>query len=82
MGNNFASYTCAGKHRSETSCGQSDIMKSGLEYFTSLYDCFAWRPPKSIPSRFCELRGGIAADFLICVVPSLKHDLKLSKVRD
>ena len=31
---------------------------------------------------FLQLGGGIAADFPICVVPSLKHDLQLGKVRD
>ena len=38
---------------------------------------------KNAPIAFLQLGGGISADFPICVVPSLKHDLKLhGKVRD
>jgi deoxyhypusine synthase len=38
---------------------------------------------KTAPIAFLQLGGGIAADFPICVVPSLKHDLQLhNKVRD
>jgi deoxyhypusine synthase len=38
---------------------------------------------KKAPIAFLQLGGGISADFPICVVPSLKHDLMLhGKVRD
>ena len=56
-------------------------MKSGLEYFTYLYDWYMENSAKS-PIAFLQLGGGIAADFPICVVPSLKHDLGVKKVRD
>jgi deoxyhypusine synthase len=56
-------------------------MKSGLEYFTSLYDWYM-ENSKNTPIAFLQLGGGIAADFPICAVPSLKHDLGLPKVRD
>jgi deoxyhypusine synthase len=56
-------------------------MKGGLEYFTSLYDWYM-EESKDSPIAFLQLGGGIAADFPICVVPSLKHDLQQGKVRD
>lgn len=82
MGNIFASYTYQGKHRK----GQGlvldpNIMKSGLEYFTSLYEWYLETSRKS-PIAFLQLGGGISGDFPICVVPSLKHDLQLAKIRD
>jgi deoxyhypusine synthase len=82
MGNIFASYTYAGKYRNKASPTVSPtVMKSGLEYFTSLYDWYM-EESKSTPIAFLQLGGGIAADFPICVVPSLKHDLQQKKVRD
>ena len=57
------------------------IMKSGLEYFTWMYDWYM-ETAKNAPIAFLQLGGGIAADFPICVVPSIKHDLKHRKVRD
>jgi deoxyhypusine synthase len=82
MGNIFASYTYSGKHRKykEVVLDQN-IMKSGLEYFTFLYDWYLENSKKS-PIAFLQLGGGIAADFPICVVPSIKHDLRLHKARD
>ncbi len=82
MGNIFASYTYDGKYREDRSVilNQS-VMKSGLEYFTYLYDWYQ-DISKDHPVAFLQLGGGIAADFPICVVPSLKHDLQLGKVRD
>ncbi len=82
MGNIFASYTYNGKYRKDKDpLLDPTIMKGGLEYFTSLYD---WYMEESAhhPIAFLQLGGGIAADFPICVVPSLKHDLKHHKVRD
>ncbi|MEK7218654.1 MAG: deoxyhypusine synthase family protein [Patescibacteria group bacterium] len=82
MGNIFASYTYTGKHRKDNGPVVSpDVMKSGLEYFTFLYDWYM-ETSKDHPIAFLQLGGGIAADFPICVVPSLKHDLRLPKVRD
>lgn len=82
MGNIFASYTYAGKYRSDSGpVIDPNIMKSGLEYFTSLYDWYM-ETSEAHPIAFLQLGGGIAADFPICVVPSLKHDLKHPKVRD
>ncbi len=83
MGNIFASYTYNGKYREDKSVVLSpSIMKGGLEYFTWLYDWYMENSKKS-PIAFLQLGGGIAADFPICVVPSLKHDLLLhNKVRD
>lgn len=82
MGNIFASYTYSGKYRNPKSpLLNQNIMKSGLEYFTSLYDWYM-EESKNAPIAFLQLGGGIAADFPICAVPSLKHDLGLPKVRD
>ncbi len=90
MGNIFASYTYDGKYRPKNGPGSKNgqpivlnqtIMKSGLEYFTMLYDWYMEESKKS-PIAFLQLGGGIAADFPICVVPSLKHDLQVPKVRD
>ncbi len=83
MGNIFASYTYNGKYREDTSVLlNQNIMKSGLEYFTSLYDWYM-DTAKDHPVAFLQLGGGISADFPICAVPSLKHDLGLhDKVRD
>jgi deoxyhypusine synthase len=82
MGNIFASYTYTGKYRKDKKIVfNQNIMKSGLEYFTMLYDWYMENSKKH-PIAFLQLGGGIAADFPICVVPSLKHDLQLPKVRD
>lgn len=82
MGNIFASYTYNGKYRQDKSVLlDPNIMKSGLEYFTMLYDWYM-DASKDHPIAFLQLGGGIAADFPICVVPSLKHDLQLENVRD
>lgn len=83
MGNIFASYTYGGKYRKDkTNVLNQSIMKSGLEYFTYLYDWYM-ENSKDTPIAFLQLGGGIAADFPICVVPSIKHDLQLhDKVRD
>jgi deoxyhypusine synthase len=82
MGNIFASYTYNGKYRrSGAVVLDQNIMKSGLEYFTSMYDWYLEKS-KNSPIAFLQLGGGIAADFPICAVPSIKHDLKMHKVRD
>lgn len=78
MGNIFASYTYGGKRRKNKKDVVFDpnIIKSGLEYFTWMYDWYM-DTAKESPIAFLQLGGGIAADFPICIVPSLKHDLKL-----
>lgn len=83
MGNIFASYTYGGKYRKDKSIVlDPTIMKGGLEYFTWMYDWYM-ETAKDVPVAFLQLGGGIAADFPICIVPSLKHDLQLhGKVRD
>jgi len=79
MGNIFASYTYDGKYRPKGSVVlDQNVMKTGLEYFTSLYDWYM-EESKDAPIAFLQLGGGIAADFPICVVPSLKHDLQYGK---
>ena len=82
MGNIFASYTYDGKYRANKDIVlDQNVMKTGLEYFTSLYDWYM-EASKESPVAFLQLGGGIAADFPICVVPSLKHDLQYKNVRD
>ncbi len=83
MGNIFASYTYGGKHKKKgIPTVNGAVMKTGLDYFTSLYDWYL-EESKDAPIAFLQLGGGIAADFPICVVPSIKHDLQLhGKVRD
>ncbi|OGJ56171.1 hypothetical protein A2706_02425 [Candidatus Peribacteria bacterium RIFCSPHIGHO2_01_FULL_51_35] len=81
-GNIFASYTYVGKYKGKDGKMVSPtVMKSGLEYFTSLYDWYM-EESKDAPIAFLQLGGGIAADFPICIVPSLKHDLLYQGVRD
>lgn len=83
MGNIFASYTYGGKHKAkDMPTVNPAVMKSGLEYFTWLYDWYL-EESKDSPIAFLQLGGGIAADFPICVVPSIKHDLQMHDgVRD
>ncbi len=82
MGNIFASYVYNGPHKKKEDTSVSgSVMKTGLEYFGFLYDWYQAESANA-PIAFLQLGGGIAADFPICVVPSLKHDLKLKKVRD
>jgi deoxyhypusine synthase len=82
MGNIFASYTYAGPHKKKGDVTASpSVMKSGLDYFHLMYDWYL-KESKQHPIAFLQLGGGIAADFPICVVPSIKHDLRLPKVRD
>ncbi|MDO8581850.1 MAG: deoxyhypusine synthase family protein [bacterium] len=82
MGNIFASYCYDGKHRKDDGPRLDPmLMKTGLEYFGLMYDWYMDASKKS-PIAFLQLGGGISADFPICAVPSLKHDLKLKGVRD
>lgn len=83
MGNIFASYTYNGPQKKKGNIVlDGKVMKTGLEYFHLMYNWYM-KESKTAPIAFLQLGGGISADFPICVVPSLKHDLKLhGKVRD
>jgi deoxyhypusine synthase len=82
MGNIFASYTYDGPHKKKGATSvDRNVMKTGLDYFHLMYDWYL-KESKKHPIAFLQLGGGIAADFPICVVPSIKHDLHLEKVRD
>jgi deoxyhypusine synthase len=82
MGNIFASYTYNGPHKQKGSTTVSPyVMKGGIDYFHLMYDWYL-KESKKHPIAFLQLGGGIAADFPICVVPSIKHDLHLTEARD
>jgi deoxyhypusine synthase len=67
FGNIFASYVKTGE------CS-AHIAKSGVEYMVAFYDQYrALSAGEGV--GFFQVGGGIAGDFPICVVPSLKHDL-------
>ncbi len=69
LGNIFAGYCKSGELN-------PSIVKSGIEYMNALYD---WYPELSKDGSglgFFQIGGGISGDFPICVVPSIKYDLK------
>ena len=72
FGNIFASHVKLGE------CSAS-IVKSGIEYMAEFYDQYA-ELSKGAGIGFFQIGGGIAGDFPICVVPSIKYDLQ-RKVR-
>ena len=72
FGNIFASHVKFGE------CS-AQIVKSGIEYMAGLYDDYK-RLSKGAGIGFFQIGGGIAGDFPICVVPSIKYDLQ-EKVR-
>ncbi len=68
FGNIFASYVKTGE------CSPL-IVKSGIEYMAAFYD--QYRELSAGPGvGFFQIGGGIAGDFPICVVPSIKYDLQ------
>ncbi len=77
FGNIFAS------HVKFNDCSAS-IVKSGIEYMANLYDDYKVLSKGSTSGGrgvgFFQIGGGIAGDFPICVVPSIKYDLQ-EKVR-
>jgi deoxyhypusine synthase len=82
MGNIFASYCYSGRLKKRgIPTVDPAVMRSGIEYFHLMYDWYSTTARKA-PVAFLQLGGGIAGDFPICVVPSLKHDLGLHKMRD
>jgi deoxyhypusine synthase len=68
FGNIFASHVKTGE------CSAA-ISKSGIEYMAAFYDNY-----RELSSGqgvgFFQIGGGIAGDFPICVVPSIKYDLE------
>jgi deoxyhypusine synthase len=68
FGNIFASYVKTGE------CSAS-IAKSGIEGMAAFYEQYnALSTGKGV--GFFQIGGGIAGDFPICVVPSIKYDLQ------
>jgi deoxyhypusine synthase len=68
FGNIFASYVKTGE------CSAS-IVKSGIEYMAAFYDQYG-ELSQGKGVGFFQIGGGIAGDFPICVVPSIKYDLQ------
>ena len=69
FGNIFAAHVKAGD------CSAS-IAKSGIEYMGAFYDQYG-KLSEGAGVGFFQIGGGIAGDFPICVVPSLKYDMEL-----
>ncbi len=67
FGNIFASYV---KHGD---CAATSV-KSGIEYMANFYDQYRTLS-QGAGVGFFQIGGGIAGDFPICVVPSLKYDM-------
>ena len=68
FGNIFASYVKTGE------CNPS-IVRSGIEYMSAFYDQYR-ELSAGEGVGFFQIGGGIAGDFPICVVPSIKYDLE------
>lgn len=69
FGNIFASHVKLGD-------AKASIAKSGIEYMTTFYDQYQ-KLSRGAGIGFFQIGGGIAGDFPICVVPSLKYDIKV-----
>lgn len=69
LGNIFAGYCKAGEVSPK-------IMKTGVEYMMYLYDKYQELSKDGSGLGFFQIGGGISGDFPICVVPSIKYDLK------
>lgn len=69
LGNIFASYCKSGEL-------DISIMKTGIEYMMYLYDEYEILSKDGPGLGFFQIGGGISGDFPICVVPSIKYDLK------
>jgi len=68
FGNIFASHVKTGE------CSAA-IVKSGIEYMADFYDQYQ-KLARGRGCGFFQIGGGIAGDFPICVVPSIKYDLQ------
>ncbi len=73
FGNIFASHVKHGE------CNAS-IVKSGVEYMAEFYDQYQ-QMSTGEGVGFFQIGGGIAGDFPICVVPSLKYDMEVKDVK-
>lgn len=67
FGNIFAGYVKTGE------CSALSV-KSGIEYMVNFYDQYR-ELSSGAGVGFFQIGGGIAGDFPICVVPSIKYDL-------
>ncbi len=73
FGNIFTSYVKTGEV-------SASIAKSGVEYMADFYDRYReLSAGKGV--GFFQIGGGIAGDFPICVVPSIKYDLGDDQVK-
>ncbi len=68
FGNIFASHVKLGD-------ASASIVKSGIEYMANFYDQYR-ELSTGTGCGFFQIGGGIAGDFPICVVPSIKYDLE------
>ncbi len=68
FGNIFASHVKLG-------AASASIVKSGIEYMATFYDQYR-ELSTGAGVGFFQIGGGIAGDFPICVVPSIKYDLE------
>ena len=69
LGNIFAGYCKNGEIN-------SGVMKNGVEYMMYFYDQYRELAQDGPGLGFFQIGGGISGDFPICVVPSIKYDLK------
>ena len=58
----------------------ASIAKSGIEYMAAFYDQYQ-KLSQDPGVGFFQIGGGIAGDFPICVVPSLKYDVEIEDVK-
>jgi deoxyhypusine synthase len=69
FGNIFAGYVKMGE-------ADARVARSGIEYMAAFYDQYR-ELSAGAGVGFFQIGGGIAGDFPICVVPSLKYDLEV-----
>jgi len=69
LGNIFAGYCASGEV-------SPSVMKTGVEYMMYLYGKYDELSQAGSGLGFFQIGGGISGDFPICVVPSIKYDLK------
>ena len=72
LGNVFAAECLAGTY-------PPTMVKGGIEYMMTLAGWYQ-HTSKDHPMGFCQIGGGIAGDFSICVVPLLAQDAKVTGV--
>ncbi len=69
LGNVFAANCLDGTFNSR-------LIKGGIDYMVELARWYQ-KASKNHPMGFCQIGGGIAGDFSICVVPLLEQDAKI-----